>query len=526
MEKIKPLKPFYCQKVLPLTYDNSLSYYELLCKILKALNLTIDNVNELGDSFQALYDFVINYFDNLDIQEELDKKLEELLQSPEFAQYLIGIIGFVTPTMFGAKGDGITDDSQAFTDCFVTGYDVKIFPGTYNIPNCILSVDNQKVECLGDVEILTTSPTYLYNARWLGGAITATDTTGVALVSGDNEVDGLTLTVTVNGTTEDIERLKKNGISCLDGTGIIKNSKILSDGTGYMGIWADAHDGTNNHYVLQIHNNYIHDFYRNGIFTSAKSCDIAYNILDHNHVCTEPEGGGQIDVVGKNTQGYTTVRNNIIQNGGNIKTSGVELEQSGNAEVFDNVIDVSTTMLYGVVLQQASHAHVHDNTIIGGTSQEKHGTAIASLGTDDYKNILTTRNNWMFNCLHNILNGNQVSILTLDEHRYSGDLIYNTASHLPIIDVNNGYMWTGTLQENEGCNFYVRDVHHMKFVVERTVHIDGQPDRYIGDVMVDAINGFVVVTSQSSDFSYSNHILTYANNTLGQPVNVYVMTVN
>ena len=526
MIRIEPIKHFICQKVLPVTYDNSLSYYEVLCKFVHSLNDVISNINGLVADYEALYNFVINYFDNLDIEEEVQKQIEEMLDSPEFAQYLLSIIGFVTPTMFGAKGDGETDDSQAYDNCFATGFDVKIFPGTYNIPNSILSVDHQKVECLGDVELLTSNPVYFYTGRWMGGEIHATDCTGVVLTNGDNEIDGLKLTVTVNGGTEEIERLKKNGISCQQGTGIIKNSKIYGDGC-YMGIWADYNDGVNNHYVLQIHNNYITNCYRNGIFTSAKCCDIAYNILDHNHLAEVP-GGGQMDIVGKSTQGYTTVRNNIIQNGANQVTSGVEMEYSANVEIFDNVIDVSTTMLYGIVLQGASHAHIHDNTIIGGTSQNKRGTAISSEPQHDdaFANIITTRNNWMFNCLHNFHNGNQTSIVSLDEHRYSGDLIYNNASHLPIIDVNNGYMWTGTLAENEGCNFYVRDVHHMKFVVERTVHIDGQPDRYIGDVMVDANNGFVVVTSQSSDFSYADHILTYGNNTLGQPVNVYVMTVN
>lgn len=43
------LRPFriWCQKVLPLVYDESLSYYELLCKVLKHLNLTIEDVNEI-----------------------------------------------------------------------------------------------------------------------------------------------------------------------------------------------------------------------------------------------------------------------------------------------------------------------------------------------------------------------------------------------------------------------------------------------------------------------------------------------
>lgn len=515
MYHIEPIKRFICQKVLPVTYDNSLSYYEVLCKFVHTINDVIANMNGLVADYQALYDFVINYFDNLDISEELDKKLEELLESEEFALYLTGIIGFVTPTMYGAKGDGETNDSEAFEDCFASGYDVKIFAGDYKIPDAIVSVDHQNVQCDENAKLYTENPIYLYTGRWQGGKVYADTTTAFSLASGDNEMDGVTINLTVDG---DIETLKKNGVSCTDGTGVIKNCHINSDGTGYMGIWADAHDGTNNHYVLQIHNNYIHGFYRNGIFTSAKACDIAYNILDYNHLSTNP-GGGQIDIVGKATQGYTTVRNNIIQNGASEATSGIELELSGNAEIYSNVIDVSTTMLYGVVLQHASHANVHDNTIIGGT-------AIASLGTDEYVNILTTHNNWLYGCTYNFYNGNQTSIISLDESRYAGNLITNVASHRPIMDVNNGYMWTGQLEENTGCNFYVKGVHNLKFIVQRTEPVEGQPSVYMTDVLVDDDNGFVVTSSQSSDFTFADHILTYGNNTLGQTVNVKVMTVN
>ena len=36
-----------CQKVLPLTYDNSLSYYEAICKLVETLNQVISIVNEI-----------------------------------------------------------------------------------------------------------------------------------------------------------------------------------------------------------------------------------------------------------------------------------------------------------------------------------------------------------------------------------------------------------------------------------------------------------------------------------------------
>lgn len=44
VEKLK----FWCQKVLPLTYDESLSYYEVLCKTNHKLNEVIDALNNLN----------------------------------------------------------------------------------------------------------------------------------------------------------------------------------------------------------------------------------------------------------------------------------------------------------------------------------------------------------------------------------------------------------------------------------------------------------------------------------------------
>lgn len=45
---------FWCQKVLPLVYDDSLSYYENLCKVVDYLNKMIDNMNELTSYFEQL----------------------------------------------------------------------------------------------------------------------------------------------------------------------------------------------------------------------------------------------------------------------------------------------------------------------------------------------------------------------------------------------------------------------------------------------------------------------------------------
>lgn len=104
----KTLQPFryWCQKVLPLVYDDSLSYYELLCKVVDYLNKTMEDVETLHDDvddmytafgqlqgwtntsiddlrgdYQLLVNFVNNYFNNLDVQNEINNKLDAMASS-------------------------------------------------------------------------------------------------------------------------------------------------------------------------------------------------------------------------------------------------------------------------------------------------------------------------------------------------------------------------------------------------------------------------------------------------------------
>ena len=43
-----------CVKILPLVYDDSLSYYEFLCKMNKVLTDVVEEVNEQGEAIEAL----------------------------------------------------------------------------------------------------------------------------------------------------------------------------------------------------------------------------------------------------------------------------------------------------------------------------------------------------------------------------------------------------------------------------------------------------------------------------------------
>ena len=55
--KLEPFR-FWCQKVIPLVYDESLSYYELLCKVVDYLNKTMEDVDLMASdmaAFRAAY---------------------------------------------------------------------------------------------------------------------------------------------------------------------------------------------------------------------------------------------------------------------------------------------------------------------------------------------------------------------------------------------------------------------------------------------------------------------------------------
>lgn len=70
---------FWCQKVLPLVYDDSLSYYEILCEVVDYINNMIENQKEFTNELAELkseLDVVQKWIDDFDTSyaEEIIKK--------------------------------------------------------------------------------------------------------------------------------------------------------------------------------------------------------------------------------------------------------------------------------------------------------------------------------------------------------------------------------------------------------------------------------------------------------------------
>lgn len=90
----KKINPFIlcCQKVIPLAFDESMSYYECLCGLVNHINEIDKVVNINSEGLKQLKQYVDNYFNSLDVQEEINNKLDEMAESGQLtdiiAQYL------------------------------------------------------------------------------------------------------------------------------------------------------------------------------------------------------------------------------------------------------------------------------------------------------------------------------------------------------------------------------------------------------------------------------------------------------
>lgn len=90
IQKIKPSGIFtnYIYKAIPLAFDESMSYYETLCGILSLLKTQEEVVNNNADLLAKLELYVQNYFKNLDVQTEINNKLDEMAKSGQLADII------------------------------------------------------------------------------------------------------------------------------------------------------------------------------------------------------------------------------------------------------------------------------------------------------------------------------------------------------------------------------------------------------------------------------------------------------
>lgn len=87
---IKSLPPLQCIQNFPYVDEsiNAINDWQLLQKVWAKCNEVVNLSNLTQKEQQDLYNYVSNYFNNLDVQEEIDKKLDEMAESGELEEII------------------------------------------------------------------------------------------------------------------------------------------------------------------------------------------------------------------------------------------------------------------------------------------------------------------------------------------------------------------------------------------------------------------------------------------------------
>lgn len=92
---------FWCQKVLPLVYDDSLSYYEVLCKISEYINGIINNLDDINNRV------ITNTNDIKLIEkmlEEINKEIDDIKDGKATSLYIDAIKKFIDDNLIELVG--------------------------------------------------------------------------------------------------------------------------------------------------------------------------------------------------------------------------------------------------------------------------------------------------------------------------------------------------------------------------------------------------------------------------------------
>ena len=117
-----PVPPFvtFVASAVPMVFDNSMSYYEALCALWKWLqddvinvinnnasvtNEYIDLTNEYIEKFNELKTYVDTYFDNLDVQEEINNKLDQMVEDGTLQEIITTYIQSAVAWTFDTVSD-------------------------------------------------------------------------------------------------------------------------------------------------------------------------------------------------------------------------------------------------------------------------------------------------------------------------------------------------------------------------------------------------------------------------------------
>lgn len=107
----RPLR-FWCQKVLPLVYDDSLSYYEVLCKLTKYINDLIASDVEIVKEIENIKDYI-----NTQLENYTNEELQKWIDDGTLENLILEVIKKISNTLDESYDSVVSNDIENY------GYD-------------------------------------------------------------------------------------------------------------------------------------------------------------------------------------------------------------------------------------------------------------------------------------------------------------------------------------------------------------------------------------------------------------------
>ena len=345
-------------------------------------------------------------------------------------------------TVLGVVSDGVTDNSEALNNA-VSNNKYLYFPAGEYMFNEIVRMTGVSVLLHPNAVVKCSNPWQLTDCYVCGGQFKSTGTT-FSCYSGINHITRASVSVLNN---------MQIGVAAYDGVVEIDNCHFNGNSVAQFAIWSDPDP---NNTILYVHNCTFEYFWLNAIFSSAISCIISANYFRKCHIQVKPNGGGFIDIVGKNTQGMTVIMGNTIVEAGSSVCSGIETEHSANVVVIGNNIDI-TDGLYCIGCQ-TSNMHIEHNKFVGNTA----------IWTNNAGNI-STKNNW-YVTTKNIIVGNPYMSGVFIESKYTAPLLVRGDGYMPVMTVigHSPYLDSVTLGATEHLRYTFNCDVTLRIVVDDT----------------------------------------------------------
>ena len=112
---------FWCQTVLPLTFDDSISYYEAICKLANCVNNIVDDLQTISNEIEqiniridGLIEYVNNYFENLDLTSTVTNVINNMYQEGDFNEIIYQTIVNTSAPIFVEEPSDMTDLNSVY----------------------------------------------------------------------------------------------------------------------------------------------------------------------------------------------------------------------------------------------------------------------------------------------------------------------------------------------------------------------------------------------------------------------------